>query len=752
MSFDIASLPNNIRLHPTPNPSDAQPKPSDPVRRPPPPHPPESVAVAPLPAATAAWQRAAARSFEACGQQPVEFPLRDGIESFPTPGDGKVFLASNYRPSSCLPPAHRAFLAKKTAEELVTRGVERVHDWSQVAAVLPMFVVEQTREDGTTKLRVIFDGRALNRLLAPARGSVSYDSVRDALTAGAFCTKLDIEAAFRNVPVGPESKRFLCYEVNGSLYRYRALPFGVSWSPALFIRALDPVMRRLRESGLRLVWYVDDVLVVEDTVERLDAAVTRVIDELMASGWLPSIDKTFPNAYSTITFLGLSVTFRNGHSSLSVPASKARKIEREAFSLACRKVAHVSQLQSLTGRLAFVSTVVPQVGFLRRGLDAAIGDALRSLHGCVPVIDRVKQELLAIAAAARDFTSFSYSTHDDADRPQLGTVYSDASAVGWGVLHVTPDAPMVRIPDALTSGPAPHGWTAGGTFSDAEKALPSGAREILAISGGIIALDLKRGDVAWHSDATVAVSAVSLWRTRSDAVAAALKDLWLTLRDRDLRVHISHVFRDAELMPVADFLSRRAWREKQAEWKFPPAHVATVLHSLRIAAPSAAPSIQFADLFASHRSTQFPKYCSRWAEPGSMGDAFHADWRRSSWCWWAFPPLSQLERFLLRLDSHADLSAATPRPPTSSSPPAQPLPPINVVLIYSPTSPTVTRIVKRLARRDVLISTPSRPSPSPLSPHRPRPLIPDLRLVRPDGEPAQGPPPWPLRAAWLHVS
>jgi len=678
----------------------------------------------------------------------VEFPLREGVDSFPSPGSGKVFLASNYRPSSSLPPAHQAFLARKTAEELVTHGVERVTDWSQVAAVLPMFVVEQTREDGSIKFRVIFDGRALNRLLAPARGSVSYDSVRDALTAGAFCTKLDIEAAFRNVPVGPDSKRFLCYEVNGQLYRYRALPFGVSWSPALFIRALDPVMRRLRESGLRLVWYVDDVLIIEDTIDKLDAAVTRVIDELLASGWLPSAEKTFPYAFTTITFLGLSVTFSNGHSTLSVPASKARKIERDAFSLACRRVVHVSQLQSLLGRLAFVSMVVPQVGFLRRGLDAAVGDALRSLHGCIPVIDRVKQELLAVAAAARDFASFSYSIHEDSERPQLGTVYSDASAVGWGVLHVNPDAPMVRIPDSLTSGPAPRGWTAGNTFSDAEKALPSGAREIIAISSGIIALDLRKGSVAWHSDATVAVSAISLWRTRSDAVAAALKDLWLALRDRDLRVRVSHVFRDAELMPVADFLSRRAWREKQAEWKFPPALIPAVLDSLRIASSG----IQFADLFASQRTTQFSRYCSRWAEPGSIGDAFHVDWRRSSWCWWAFPPLSQLERFLLRLDSHADTSAATlvSTPPSSAQP--QPLSPINVVLIYSPTSPTVTRIVKRLARRDILISTPSSPSPSPRPLDRHRPLVPNLRLVRPDGELAQGPPPWPLRAAWLHVS
>lgn len=696
----------------------------------------------PLPAATAAWRRAAEQAFAAGGHGPVEFPTADD-SPIPAPPDNHIFMASNHRPSTRLPLAHRAFLARKTAEELVTRGIERVHDWRDVAAVLPMFVVEQ--DDGK-KLRVIFDGRALNRLLSPSRGSVSYESVRDALTAGAYCTKLDIEAAFRNVLVGESSRRYLCFEVEGRLYRYRSLPFGVSWSPALFVRALQPVIDKLRESNIRLIWYVDDLLVVADSVQGLDHALTTVIETFLDTGWLPSATKTFPYAFTSIRFLGLSVTFRNGRGHLSVPPSRAERIRTEADTLARQRVVHVAQLQRLAGRLAFVGMVVPQVGFLRRGIDAAISDGLKARHGCIPVIDMVKEELLAVGAAARDFTKFSLSREDEVRRRRLGTVYSDASATGWGVLHLLPGAPMVKIPDLPDfeppGGQQPEGWTAGRRFSPEEIQLPSAAREILAVVGGVVALDLHGGDVNWHSDATAAVAAISRWRTRSTAVATVLKDLWNSLLLRDLRIHISHVYRDAELMPVADFLSRRAWRERQAEWQFPPGLVPHVLHSLRIPV-----TVPMADLFASQRNALFRPYCSRWAEPGSIGDAFHVEWRRPTW-WWAFPPLSQVERVLLRLDCAANVAEEAATSPSTAAASAAP-PPINVVLIYPvvPSLARVRKIIARLARRDVLLSVPS-PAPATTTP---RPLLPGLRLLDAEGKPAPSAPPWPLRAALLHV-
>lgn len=740
----ISSLPSSITLTPLRIPLCAtHPEPMTE----PPPQPPESTQLPDrMPRAEEAWRRAAAREFAAGTHGPVELPCNSEL---PTPGTDAVFLASNYHASSRLPPAERAFLARKTATELFTGAIERVTDWSQVAAILPMFVV--TNSSG--KQRVIFDARALNALLSPAAGSVRYESVRDALVDAAVCTKLDVASAFRHVAVAEHHTRYLCFEVEGVLYRYKTLPFGVSWSPALFIRALAPAIARVRAllpAGARIVWYVDDLLILAPDANTLDAATATTINELLDSGWAVSPEKTYPYAFREIVFLGLTVDLTGTTTALRVPQSKADRIRTDALLIAASTVVRAQLLQKLTGRLEFVRIVLPQIGFLRRGLDAAVTDGLRALHACVPVRpgERLHADLISIASAALKFTEARLTARDTADRRHLGTVYSDASAVGWGALWIHPDAPMLDIPPEITSRTDLRAYTVGNLFSAHERTTSSGAREVRAITDAVRALGLRGGDVTWHSDATVAVSAISRWRSKSNDVAEILLELWDLLLDLDLRVSVTHVFRDAELMPVADWLSRRGWRDLQAEWGVASADVAAICRRLGCGRPSA-------DLFASSRNAIVHPYCSRWAEPGSMGDAFFCEWASPGRLWWAFPPISQTSRFSHRLLGHlrraSEARAASPAQAHHDKG-------WSLVLIYPVlhTPPTFLSELLPLAARDILVCVPSgKHSPSVVpdtatATASRRPVCPDLRLLKGD-RPAPKPPPWPLRAALFNV-
>jgi hypothetical protein len=692
--------------------------------------------------------------FVAGAHGPVEFPADNPL---PNPKPNCVYLASNYRTSSSLPMDDRAFLARKTATELLTGSIERITRWQDVAAILPLFVVT----NAAGKKRIIFDARALNRILRDASGSVKYESVRDALVEAAVCTKLDVASAFRHVSVTSETARYMCFEVEGVLYRYKTLPFGVAWSPALFYKALEPTIRRIRASlppGTRLVWYVDDLLIIGPDVDTLDNATALTIDTLLDSGWSVSAEKTYPVAHRAITFLGLTVDYTSGAATLRVPLSKARMIRDDASTMASAESVHVHSIQKLAGRLEFTGIVLPQVGLLRRGLDAAVRDGLRAFHGVLPVTGRLHADLLAIAHAAETFHEACLQLHDSSVRRHLGTVYGDASAVGWGVIHLSPDAPLVAVPPEITSVEDIRGWTAGDLFTEHERTLSSGARELRAIHDGINALDLRSGDVAWHSDATVAVSAISRWRSRSDDIVGILKELWDLLLARDIRLSITHVLRDAELMPVADWLSRRGWRDRQAEWGIATADVARICFSLglRDRRPTA-------DLFASARNAVIHPFCSRWAEVGSIGDAFSIDWGSTPGrLWWAFPPISMLPRICHRLLSYIQMARRAEaaldvtdrrqrRHPRSSAS-------WSVILIY-PTlesPPSFLHELCRFAARDVLVHA----SDDDTDPHllvtapavstSHNPVCPGIRLVAGD-RPAPGPPPWPMRAALFHV-
>lgn len=658
-----------------------------------------------------------------------------------------MFLASNYRSSSSLSVTDRGFLARKTATELLSGAIGRVTRWEQVAAILPLFVA--TNEAG--KQRIIFDARALNALLSESRGSVRYESVRDALVTAAVCTKLDVASAFRHVAVEESQRRYMCFEVEGILYRYNTLPFGVSWSPALFYRALAPAIQKIRSAlpaGARIVWYVDDLLIVAPDAATLDRALSQTIDTLLDRGWAVSAEKTYPYAFRHITFLGLLADFSGAVPTLRVPSSKADAIQREALALAADPVAvRVHRLQRLAGKLEFVRLVLPQVGLLRRGLDAAIAAGTRALHACVPVAtgSRLHADLLAIAHASKTFMDASLSPHDHVARRQLGNVYSDASAFGWGVLHLAPDAPMTAIPPEILSSEQIAAWTKGGEFSERERAMSSGAREVRAIVAGVSALDLRNGDVSWHSDATVAVKSISSWRSKAEDVLDALKELWDLVTERDLRLCISHVLRDAELMPVADWLSRRAWRDRQAEWGMAECDISAICQALRTRRPNA-------DLFASSRNAVARPYCSRWAEVGSIGDAFFVSWNVPGRIWWAFPPISQLSRFCHRLLTYVRMV----RTAAETAGGVRRQPHWSVVVVYPVLNPPPSFLVELLgfATRNYLVSLPAQQSRTTIPPadrDQQRPLCPGLRLLDGERRPAGDPPPWPLRAALVHV-
>lgn len=726
-----------------------------------PPHPAESEPAEPppLPEAMRVWREL--QSFRAGGQGPVSFPLDHPLPECP---DGHVLIPSSALqllvPRGSYPQGvtARAYLARKTAEEVRTKAVEFA-DWDHVTVILPVFVVEN--EDG--KQRIIYDGRALNAYLKKAAGSVSYESVRDALIHTATVgTKMDVASAFRHVLVTPEQQKLLGFVVEGRLMRYRTLPFGVSWSPALFVACLRPVVERLRRAGVRLVWYVDDFLIVAESVAELDAALARVLRELASHGWYASPDKTYCHAYSVIPFLGLRIVFADtGVTEMRVMDAMRRKIIRDIDAMLVSGTAALHVLQKVTGRISFLQIVIPEVGFARTGLDRAVAFATRTANRQAPTTGLFRQQLIAI----RDLFAVAVlerrvTATDDLESPGRGVhVFSDASETGWGVLRIDPSGPF-QVPPELRGPDVPpgdvKGWSAADEFTHAEREQSSAAREILAMVYGIIALDLRDTAVMWHSDATAAVGAVRRWASPSPGVAAALRLLWQQVADRHLSISIQHVHRELSLMPAADWLSRVGWREAQAEWSFAEHDVATVTSAFRVTCDG--------DLFASRRNHRFPRFCSRFLEEGSRGDAFYQPWEGPG-CWWAFPPFSQRSRIIARLVGYA-VEAATESelrhlgsqaagrqsstPSSSSS--SSSLLSVQVVLIIRQVLPSdpdahLWARLRPAIVRSAWVSVPENHTGL----QRVRPLLPCLRLIGDDGQAAPAPPHKPLLAHLIRI-
>lgn len=107
------------------------------------------------------------------------------------------------------------------------------------------------------------DGSSVNDGISKSICSLTYMKVQDAvrqilkLGQGCFLAKIDIDSAFRNVPVHPHDRHLLGMIWNQQLYVDTVLPFGLRSDPKIF----NTIAAALRWTAIqRGVSYLDHFL------------------------------------------------------------------------------------------------------------------------------------------------------------------------------------------------------------------------------------------------------------------------------------------------------------------------------------------------------------------------------------------------------------------------------------------------------------------------------------------------------------
>ena len=80
-------------------------------------------------------------------------------------------------------------------------------------------------------------------------------------------TKLDLKDAYLTVAINPQSQKFIRFIWKNKAYQFKALPFGLNVAPLVFTKLLKPVAAFLRKRGIRLVLYLDDMLIIGSSVQ-----------------------------------------------------------------------------------------------------------------------------------------------------------------------------------------------------------------------------------------------------------------------------------------------------------------------------------------------------------------------------------------------------------------------------------------------------------------------------------------------------
>ena len=93
--------------------------------------------------------------------------------------------------------------------------------------------------------------------------------LKDILKKGDYMVKIDLKDAYLTVPIWQNHQKYLRFLWRDSLLEFACLPFGLASAPRVFTKLLKPVVAILRQGGIRLIVYLDDILLMAPSAEQV---------------------------------------------------------------------------------------------------------------------------------------------------------------------------------------------------------------------------------------------------------------------------------------------------------------------------------------------------------------------------------------------------------------------------------------------------------------------------------------------------
>ena len=424
---------------------------------------------------------------------------------------------------------------------------------------------------------------------------------------------IDLREAYLQVPVHPESRRFLRFVAHGRTYQFKALCFGLSTAPQVFTRVMAPVSAILHSLGIRMRRYLDDWLVQASSREDLLRDLGVVLSLCHELGIVVNPEKSNFSPSQVVQYLGVVIDARTFMASPS--PDRVSRLRSTAGEFLHSAAPPASLWQSLLGMMSSLSHLVPGGRLRMRSLQICLHHSWDRLDPSAPVpwsLDCLRNLRWWLHV---DRLSLGVSLHQVS--PDLD-FWPDALDVGWGA----------HLGDRVVSG----------LWDQTEALLPVNARELLAVRRGLLHFQsfLFGTTVAVFCDNITAVTYLRKeGGTRSPALNTITQEIlrWA----KSLRIRLAPQFIPGIRNVLADSLSR-PHQLPSSEWSLNM----DVFRSLTRQWPV------MIDLFATSDNHRCSIYFSLYRDPLSAGtDALLQSW--DGLLAYSFPPWSILPQVLSKL-------------------------------------------------------------------------------------------------------
>ena len=118
---------------------------------------------------------------------------------------------------------------------------------------------------------------------------------------------INLKDAYLQVPVLPNSRKFLRFVADGKVYQFKGLCFGLSTAPQVFTRVMAPVSVMLHDLGVRILQYLDDWLLLASSRAGALWARDTVLALCRQLGLVMNFDKSYLTPTQTATYRGMGI-------------------------------------------------------------------------------------------------------------------------------------------------------------------------------------------------------------------------------------------------------------------------------------------------------------------------------------------------------------------------------------------------------------------------------------------------------------
>ena len=254
-------------------------------------------------------------------------------------------------------------------------------------------------------------------------------TLRDLLSPGDWFVKVDLKNAYFTVPIDPGHHQYLKFMLGKERYQFTCLLFGLSCAPRTFTKVMKPVMILLRSWGVRIIIYIDDMLILAETSEQAYQLLETLLWILQSLGFVVNREKSVFIASQEIEFLGLVINSQSME--LSLPGEKLRQIKGEATKLLSQQLVSARALSQFIGKLNAAAQAITPAPLFYRHLQGNLENALTSG-------DQGYESMTSLSQEAQEeliwWQQHLLGWNDRCllkGRDQL-VISSDASLLGWG--------------------------------------------------------------------------------------------------------------------------------------------------------------------------------------------------------------------------------------------------------------------------------------------------------------------------------